>query len=126
MHLSHIANIVYPKINLNMRNFLGKNSFCLNEGQVRAANLYTKESGFLYFTASFHKQFDPNTNIWMRQTLNLPRCKLWKLWKMDKRSESQEPQLSLIVHLSHEGNIIDFVSTVYGLWPRIFTWRETR
>ena len=46
-----------------MRNFLGKNSFCLNEGQKRAANFCTRELSFLYFTQSFYEQFDPNTNI---------------------------------------------------------------
>lgn len=46
-----------------MRNFLGKNSFYLNEGKKRAANLYTKKLSFLYFTQSFYEQFDPNTNI---------------------------------------------------------------
>ena len=46
-----------------MRNFLGKNSFCLNEGQKTAANFYTRELSFLYFTPSLNEKFDPSENI---------------------------------------------------------------
>ena len=56
-------DIVKPKISFSMRNFLGKNSFCLIEGQKKGANLYTRELSFLYFTPSLNEKFDPSTNI---------------------------------------------------------------